>query len=96
MQVFLMNTGAKRSEGAITVTDTLPEGLTAVKAGGMPIASGDAGYEYGGAGTEIFSASEEEEDFGGARWSCVGTTVVACTSNPVFLPPLPVGIGIEA
>ena len=95
IQVFMMNTGASPSKGTITVTDTLPAGLTAVKAGGMPMFSFPS-YEYGGSGTEIYSSLEEEEDFGGARWSCAGTTVVTCTSNPLFLPPLPVGVGLEA
>ena len=35
IQLYIMNTGAKPSSGSITVTDTLPAGLTATKAGGM-------------------------------------------------------------
>jgi hypothetical protein len=37
IQLDIMNTGAKPSSGSITVTDTLPEGLEATKAGGMPL-----------------------------------------------------------
>jgi len=37
IQLDIMNTGAKPSSGSIVVTDTLPEGLEATKAGGMPL-----------------------------------------------------------
>jgi hypothetical protein len=98
IQLDIFNTGAKQNEGSITVTDTLPPGLEAIKAGGM--------VEVG---TEIYSAKEEEEkvlngsnvnSFGapGARWVCTGNgsgeasltgaTVLTCTSNPEFLQPL--------
>jgi hypothetical protein len=90
IQVDIINTGATPSTGSITVTDTLPEGVTATAAGGM-FATGH----------EILSSEEEEksEQFPnssgefGARWSCSGATVVTCTSNPAFLPSLPVGAG---
>src|ERR1700722_3195651 len=84
IQVHIVNVGAKPSEGSITVTDTLPPGVTATTAGGM-----------GAVGTSILSLKEEEGEFGGARWICSGTTVVTCTSNPSFLPHLPVGSGSE-
>jgi len=104
IQVDLFNTGAVQSNGAITVTDTLPSGLEATKAGGMEL----------GEGTEIYSAKEEEEqgltggsntNFSGelgARWRCTGNgsgeagltgaTVLTCTSNPEFLQRLPSGL----
>jgi uncharacterized repeat protein (TIGR01451 family) len=85
MQLKIINTGAKPSEGSITVTDTLPSGLTAVKAGGMPLGS-----------TQVLDQEEEEEEFGGPRWACSGTNIVTCTSNPEILTSLPVGRGGEA
>ena len=36
IQIQLLNTGAKPSSGAITVTDVLPEGLEATKVGALP------------------------------------------------------------
>jgi hypothetical protein len=96
IEVDVINVGAKPSEGPITVTDALPAGLTATKAGGIVHAEG-----------EIHSPKEEEEDkqIGGARWVCTGNgfgerdidgaTVVTCTSNPAFLPHVPYGAGEE-
>jgi uncharacterized repeat protein (TIGR01451 family) len=78
VMVYLVNTGAMPSTGSITVTDTLPSGLTATKAGGL-------GF-FG----QVLSREEEEEDFEGARWSCGGTKIVTCTSNPTFLAHLPI------
>jgi hypothetical protein len=83
IQLDIMNTGAGPSSGTITVTDALPQGVTATKAGGMQ-------------GSQVFNVVEEEEEFGGARWSCSGTTVVTCTSNPSFLATIPFGVGNEA
>jgi hypothetical protein len=94
IQVGLMNTGALPSAGAITVVDTLPPGLTATQAGGMP------------EGRPVILTPEEEEfEFGGARWICTGNgsgerniegaTVITCVSDPTFLPSLPKGSGRE-
>ena len=85
IELDILNTGARPSSGSITVTDVLPTGVTATAAGGMP-----------DGGPTIFSAEEEEIEFGGARWKCSGTNVVTCTSNPEFLPSLPIGAGNEA
>jgi hypothetical protein len=88
IQLDIINTGAKPSEGSITVTDTLPPGVTATAAGGM--------FE---AGTEILTPEEETAIFGGARWVCTGNgpgkavagaSAITCTSEPAFLPSLPV------
>jgi hypothetical protein len=83
IQLDILNTGAKPSSGSIVVTDTLPEGLEATKAGGMPAQ-----------GSNILSPEEEEiYEFGrgaGARWFCIGRTVVTCTSNPGVLASLPI------
>jgi hypothetical protein len=84
IQINLMNTGAKGSSGAITVTDRLPNGVTATAAGGIA-------NELGVRGTRVESKVEEEKEFGGPRWDCegIGTEVVTCTSNPAYLMPLP-------
>jgi len=98
IQVALFDIGAVPSSGSITVTDRLPPGLTATKAGGMEQ-------------SRILSPKEEEEQevINGvvngnkeARWVCTGNgsgerdvegaTVLTCTSNPAFLPPLPIDI----
>jgi hypothetical protein len=74
------NIGASTSEGAVTVTDKLPAGMTATDAGSI---SGVNGGELG----------EEEGEFqpAGNQWNCVGNgqsgavagaTIVTCTSAP--------------
>jgi hypothetical protein len=97
IQLDFINIGAKGSQGSITVTDTLPEGLEATKAGGMPSSTFDVGGK-----AEVFSPKEEEEQVPGRapRWVCTGNgsgeasltgaTVLTCTSNPAFLPSLPI------
>ena len=84
INVAFVNTGAKQSQGPITITDTLPVGVTATKAGGRP---GGAEAIY-----EPLSPQQEEETInqggglvsrkfgdlngvigvGGARWVCTG------------------------
>jgi hypothetical protein len=82
IQIDVMNTGAERSSGPITVTDTLPAGLVETAAGGMIEA-------------KVESAAEEEQEFGGVRWLCetVERKTVTCTSNPKYLNELPIGEG---
>jgi uncharacterized repeat protein (TIGR01451 family) len=86
IQIAIMNVGARPSSGAITVTDTLPAGVSAVEAGGM-------------LGSRVVSPEEEAEEKvngvprGGARWRCIGTQVVRCTSDPAYLKELPYGQG---
>jgi hypothetical protein len=96
IQLDLFNIGAKPSKGIITVTDTLPAGLIATKAGGMP-----GTYLNSGEGNDVLSPKEEEERSGGhaPRWVCTGNgsgeasltgaTVLTCTNNPASLPSLP-------
>jgi len=106
IQIYIFNTGAKPSEGSITVTDTLPPGVTVVKAGGTDFLS------FSPLG-EVTSAKEEEQEANtspgsrpeqkGPRWTCTGNgsgeadltgaTTFTCTSNPAFLPSLPHGFG---
>ncbi|MGA2162843.1 MAG: hypothetical protein ABSH36_00060 [Solirubrobacteraceae bacterium] len=88
LQIDVMNVGSKKSGGVITVTDILPQGVNATKAGGMP-----------NNGSMVESPEEEEQEVvdgkprGGARWHCVGTQIVTCTSNPLYLNELPIGAG---
>jgi hypothetical protein len=86
IQIVLMNTGARRSSGAIRLTDTLPQGVTATAAGGMP---------ENGEGNVVDPESEEIKLYGGKRWDCegIGTETVTCTSDPRYLEPLPIGAG---
>ena len=82
----------------ITVTDVLPPGVTATAVGGVA-----AGIQSGTEGSRPESPEEEEKEAvaenqksrerGGARWSCHGTTVVTCTSNPTYMEPVPHGAG---
>ena len=96
--VNIKNMGAEPSSGPITVTDTLPAGVSATKAGGTE--------ESGG--REILSPQQEEKvgEVGrpaGTRWVCTGNgsgerdidgaTVITCTSNPRVLPHVPYGAG---
>jgi hypothetical protein len=90
VQIDFEDVGAVSSSGAITVTDTLPLGVSATRAGGMEQAS-----------AHVFSHKEEEEVKGAglARWSCTGNgsgegdvtgaTVVSCQSNPAVLERIP-------
>jgi hypothetical protein len=99
IQIDLINVGAKQSSGPITVTDTLPAGVSATAAGGMPNYAGASALSE----TKVASVKQEEEVLGGARWNCVGigTKTVTCTSNPAYLNQLPIGyqlyerIGVE-
>jgi hypothetical protein len=84
IQLDFLNTGTVASAGPITVTDTLPPGLTAIKAGGMH--------------TVFILDHEEEGGDGEARWDCVGNgpeeavlgaTLITCTSDPAVLAPVP-------
>ncbi|HXB65187.1 MAG TPA: hypothetical protein VNV42_09970 [Solirubrobacteraceae bacterium] len=93
--VKVANIGAASSSGAVTVTDTLPPGVTAVSAGGL----GDGGNNAPG-GTPAESGEDEnvvEEEV----WSCsgngpggavAGAGVVTCV-NGGLLPTLRGGGG---
>jgi hypothetical protein len=86
--IDLINTGAGSTSGNVTVTDTLPAGLTATEAGALQT-GGEINEEYG---EEVEGEIELEEKEGFYRgpgfekrtWSCIGTTVVSCTTRPGF------------
>jgi uncharacterized repeat protein (TIGR01451 family) len=102
IQLNVMNNGAGVSAGPVTVTDTLPPGTTAIKAGGLGENKGGIPFEpvlVPIGGTDVLSTEEEEVWYGGARWVCsgngggvrgvAGATTVTCTSNPAFMPSIP-------
>ncbi len=84
IQVGFVNTGAKPSQGPIVVTDTLPVGVTATKAGGM--SSGAEGptkplspqqeeetiVEGGGLESRKYGGLNGVIGVHGARWVCTG------------------------
>jgi hypothetical protein len=84
----LFNTGAASSQGTVTLTDKLPSGLTATETGGV----GSLGY-VSNEGAENEEGEEEKEQSTGGftaepagllsrAWSCSGTTVVTCHTQP--------------
>jgi hypothetical protein len=92
--VDLFNTGAGLSTGKVTVTDTLPPGLTATNAGPL-----EAFGLISEAIAEGLERNVEEDEVKGSTsglgeelraWNCSGTTVVSCTTRPGaegVLPP---------
>src|ERR1700722_20637248 len=82
--VELFNTGAASSQGPVTLTDTLPPGLTATETGGITT----PGYVSNEEAEAAEGEEEKEKNTGGftsepaglwARaWRCSGTTVVTC------------------
>jgi hypothetical protein len=96
IQVDIINTGAEPSSGPITVTDTLPPGVTATRAGGLGFIESLSEWNDS-FGTEINTKFEAEHE-GGERWVCTGNgsgegdlagaSTLTCTSNPAFLPSL--------
>jgi hypothetical protein len=87
LKVF--NVGAGGSRGRVTVTDSLPAGLTALEAGEAISLSSDSGT---GASPKI--GHEYWECAGdGPGGTVAGATVVTCTNSPTNLPSLPGGGG---
>ncbi len=88
VEVELFNVGAGASQGEVTVTDALPQGLTATKAGPLET--------FGEISEEAIESSEHEieEDeklkievplgFEGRVWNCTGATVVTCKTRPGY------------
>jgi hypothetical protein len=66
VEIKLFNVGAAPSSGTVTVTDTLPPGVTATDAGELEYAAFGPGGELGVRVIHSF-------------WSCNGTTTVTCT-----------------
>jgi hypothetical protein len=85
--INLLNTGAGASSGNVTVTDTLPPGLTATSAGALQTFGNIDEKETESSEVRI----EEEEEKGGSvigggleqrTWSCTAGKVVTCTTRP--------------
>jgi uncharacterized repeat protein (TIGR01451 family) len=73
----IYNVGKADSSGQVTVTDTLPAGLTATEAG------------YSG---EPFVNSEKEGGRGiSPQWNCSIGSAVSCTNDETDLPSIPAG-----
>ena len=97
LNIDIHNVGAKPSSGPITVTDTLPPGVSATKAGGIATSSNPSAEE------DVLDPEQEEKQGIGPRWVCRGNgagerdvdgaTAITCTSNPKFLPTMPHGAG---
>jgi uncharacterized repeat protein (TIGR01451 family) len=89
--VNVMNIGAGASTGTVTVTDTLPPGVTAIAAG----ASEGFGL-LGGSGEVQIESSAFWECTGngpGAAPAVTGASVVTCRSEPAFLSSIAGGGG---
>jgi hypothetical protein len=90
IKVNVFNIGAGASHGTVTVTDTLPPGLTAIEAGEFDALGGDD--------------SGDEPTIGHEKWDCngdhggpvAGATVVTCVNSPEGLPELAGGGGAPA
>jgi hypothetical protein len=82
LEVDVFNVGAARSEGPVTVTDTLPAGLVAVEAGDVQTTSVG--------GQVVIGASGFWDCSGDGGGPVEGASVVTCTSDPVNLPHLPI------
>jgi hypothetical protein len=89
VEVDLLNVGAGSSSGKVTVVDELPPGLTATAAGGMQVFGQINEKET----EDLERVVEEEVKHGGTllgpragqrTWSCIGTTVVTCTTRPGY------------
>ncbi len=83
LMVSVYNVGAANSEGPVTVTDTLPPGITATEAGENRIfkVREDDGWDCTGDGP-------------GPSPGIMGAKVVTCTNDPVVQPFIPGGGGV--
>jgi hypothetical protein len=88
--IRVLNVGAASSEGPVTVTDTLPPGVVATRAG--------ANKE----GIQEVGPNEAEPTNVGSEWECsgngpgggvAGAKVVTCVNNPETMPSLTGGGG---
>jgi hypothetical protein len=77
LMLAIYNVGKADSSGTVTVTDTLPAGVTAT----------EAGYN-----SEPFVNSELEGGLGsGRQWECSVGSVVRCVNDPSHLPSIRAG-----
>jgi uncharacterized repeat protein (TIGR01451 family) len=90
-EVRVINDGAADSTGSVTVTDTLPPGVTAIQAGAF--------YRFRGESHSVFDGIS----FAPKAWDCSGNgpeeqvhgaTVVTCVNDPVIMPHFRAGGGV--
>jgi hypothetical protein len=85
--VNVMNVGAGASTGTITVTDTLPEGVTAIEAG-------EGRQRFLGGGLQVGHSFWVCTGNGqGAAPKVEGASVVTCTNDPANLSSIAGGLG---
>ncbi len=99
--VRVINVGSSDSEGLVTVTDALPPGVVATRAGGDHEIK-----EVGPNEAEPFDKGFESGSPGvGPEWNCsgntpggavAGATVVTCVNNPEIMPTIAGGGGLPA
>jgi hypothetical protein len=90
--IDLFNTGAAESNGAITVTDTLPHGLRAKEAGELT-SPGFFGEKFGVVPAIRQGVWDCTGNATGPEPHVAGATVVTCTNDPVGLPKIDGGGG---
>jgi len=92
IEVSVINDGAADSTGPVTVTDTLPPGVTAIEAG-----------SFNGLIGGLAASSFEGVTFAHGQWDCVGNgpeghvdgaTIVTCSNDPSHLPHIVAGGGV--
>jgi hypothetical protein len=77
VELAIFNIGGAAPTGKVTVTDVLPAGVTAIKAGHEAFAEElgtEIGLEHG--------INAHNTPTGKDPWECSGTTVVTCTAEP--------------
>jgi hypothetical protein len=89
--VDVFNVGAAGSNGEITVTDTLPEGVTATKAGEQRLVNRNELGSEPKTSNELWMCTGNGT---GAAPRVHGATVVTCTSNLENMPSIPGGGGL--
>ncbi len=84
--INVVNIGAASSTGVVTVTDTLPRGVTAKEAGDFLVLGGD--------GTLLTTDHEDWNCAGNGPGDAVkGASTVTCTNNPATMPAIAGGGG---
>jgi uncharacterized repeat protein (TIGR01451 family) len=77
VEIAVFNIGAATPSGKLTVTDTLPPGLTAITTGTLEQGLGQEEGQRTGLGHGILTPESGED-----AWECGGTHVVTCTGEP--------------
>jgi uncharacterized repeat protein (TIGR01451 family) len=86
IEIDVLNIGQEASSGTVTVTDTLPAGVTATEAGAFNHVEAEA------AGEPIVQGFWDCKGNGPGN-SVAGASIVSCTNDPVGLPTIAGGAG---